>query len=231
MLSPIADGIVAVSQGVAGDLSQATGIPESRITVINNPAITADFDERVAVDVEHPWLDDPTIPVFVTAGRLVPQKDHETLLRALAIYRKTSPARLLVLGTGPLEEPLRAFAGELGIADAVDFLGFCNNPLPYMRRASAFILSSRYEGFGNVIVEALGCGTPVVSTDCPYGPSEILAGGRWGRLTPVGNAEAMAAALSGDLRKQFPPEKLRERARQFTAGTAVKQYMELFDAL
>lgn len=229
-LSPIAHGVMSVSQGVAEDLTKTAHIPAERITVIHNPVITPDFPKRLAASASHAWFDDESIPVFVCVGRLVAQKDHDTLLRALALYRKKAPARLLLLGNGPLEAPLRKLCSELEIADAVDFLGFCNNPLPYMKQASALIMSSRYEGFGNVIVEALGCGTPVISTDCPYGPAEILGYGQFGKLTPVGDPEAMAAAMSPDLRRTWPSEMLQERAQQFTAKMAAKRYMDLIGA-
>jgi glycosyltransferase involved in cell wall biosynthesis len=227
-LSPLAHGIVAVSRGVADDVARSCKIPRERITVIYNPVITDRFQQRLHESLEHPWLDDPSIPVFVCAGRLVPQKDHETLLKALAIYRRHSPARLILLGTGPLREPLEQQARELGITDAVEFAGFIENPLPYVKRSAAMILSSKFEGFGNVIVEALGCGTPVISTNCPFGPDEILDNGRYGHLVPVGDAEALAAAMGPDLRTTWPSSVLRERAQTFTVGSTVNQYLELF---
>jgi glycosyltransferase involved in cell wall biosynthesis len=231
LFSPFASAIVAVSRGVADDLAALCRIPRERISVIYNPVIADQFDERLAAPDTHPWLEDASVPVFVTVGRLVAQKDHQTLLRAFARYRSRAPARLLVLGAGPLRSELEALARELDIADAISFLGFCDNPLPYMRRAAAFVLSSRYEGFGNVIVEALGCGTPVISTDCDFGPSEILDGGRYGCLVPVGDPEALAIALSPDLRRHWPAEMLRERARVFGVGKAVDRYWSLCNDL
>lgn len=227
-LSPIAHGIVAVSRGVADDLTQSCRIPRDRITVIYNPVITERFQEQLRQSLQHRWLDDHSVPVFITVGRLVPQKDHETLLKALALYRQRAPARLIILGVGPLREALEQQARDLGIVDAVEFAGFQENPLPWIRRASAMILSSRFEGFGNVIVEALGCGTPVISTNCPYGPDEILDNGTYGRLVPVGDAEALAAAMAPDLRQTFPAEVLMQRAHSFTVNGTVSQYLDLF---
>ena len=133
--------------------------------------------------------------LFVNAGRLVAQKDHATLLRAFALVLQRMPARLLILGNGPLQPELEQLAAELGIAEHVRFAGFVVNPLPYFRRAAAFVLSSRYEGFGNVLIEAMACGTPVITTDCPYGPGEIVDNGRFGRLAEPQNPQSLAAAM------------------------------------
>jgi len=226
-LAPVAAGWVSVSAGVADDLSQTCGIPRERVSVIYNPVIDASFAGRVAEDDHHRWLGDGKGPVFVTVGRLVEQKDHGTLLEALAIVRREKPARLLILGTGPLREAIEAQARALGIADAVDFLGFRKNPLPLVRQSDALILSSRYEGFGNVVAEALGCGTPVVSTDCPYGPSEILDDGRYGALVPVGDAQALAREMATDLRQRWPSDVLKRRAQVFSAPVSVANYLRL----
>jgi glycosyltransferase involved in cell wall biosynthesis len=137
----------------------------------------------------------------------------------------------MILGNGPLKAELEAFARELGIADQVALPGFVHNPLPYMRRAAAFVLTSDYEGFGNTIVEALGCGTPVVSVDCPFGPTEILEGGRYGRLVPRHDVEALAHALSPDLREYWPPEMLIGRARAFSSSASAAAYLALMRAL
>jgi glycosyltransferase involved in cell wall biosynthesis len=195
--------------------------------------IGPDFGQRAAEPVEHPWLDAPDQPVFVTAGRLVGQKDHATMLRALALYRRHAPGRLLLLGAGPLMNDLRALAGELGIADAVDFLGFRNNPLPYFQRANAFLLSSQSEGFGNVLVEAMACGTPVISTDCPHGPHEILDNGAYGALVPMHDPAALAVAMGElpALRARCPEARLRARAEAFTHAVCSMRYLNLFRAL
>jgi glycosyltransferase involved in cell wall biosynthesis len=169
----------------------------------------------------------------VTAGRLVTQKDHETLLRALAIHRQRLDSRLIILGSGPLTAPLQALSGHLGLRESVDFVGFQPNVLPYIRQADAFVLSSRCEGFGNVIVEALGCGTPVISTDCDHGPSEILDRGRYGVLTEPRNPEAMADAMDQirTLRERFPAEMLRQRAGDFSYAACASRYMAMFKVL
>lgn len=232
-LAPMIAQAVAVSQGVASELHTIARLPPERIMTINNPVMGPDFAARANADVEHPWFDQPGRPVFVTGGRLVPQKDHAMLLRALALHRRHSDSRLILLGSGPLEAELKALAQTLGLTDAVDFLGFQPNALPYFRRADAFVLSSRCEGFGNVIVEALGCGTPVISTRCEHGPAEILDDGRYGVLVPPGDPADLAAGLDQvwSLRERFPAEALRERANAFSYAVCAARYMTLFKSL
>jgi exopolysaccharide biosynthesis WecB/TagA/CpsF family protein len=231
LLQGSADGIVAVSQGVAADLARIAGLPADRICVIYNPVITENFPARMQGAPPHPWLEDLTCPVFVFAGRLTPQKDPETLLRAMALVVAQTPARLIVLGEGELLESLVLLACRLGIAEDVAFCGFQANPLPWLRHATACVSSSRYEGLGNVIIEALACGTPVIACDCPYGPSEILLGGSIGRLVPVGNPEALAVAMAAQMQAPCEPDKLRARAAAFTAASCAQAHLCLFEAL
>ncbi len=233
LLAPVAGAVVAVSQGIAQELRHGIGIPDRKIRTIHNAAIGEGFDARAGEPVAHPWFDDRSAPVFVTVGRLVAQKDHETLLRALAIHQRHAPARLLVLGVGPLRARLEALAHTLDIADSVDFLGFRENPLPYVRRADAFILASVSEGFGNVLVEAMGCGTPVIATDCPHGPAEILDHGRYGILVPPREPTALAEALAQarSLRARWPAEVLTARAAAFSDAACAARYHALFREL
>jgi glycosyltransferase involved in cell wall biosynthesis len=231
-LASYIDHAVAVSDGIAGELV-ASGLPPSKVSTINNAVIGEDFDDRATRPMQHAWFADRDRPVFVTAGRLVEMKDHRTLLRAFAIHLRHHPARLMLLGRGPMLAELRALTQTLGIAEHVAFEGFVPNPLPYMRAADAFVLSSRSEGFGNVLVEAMGCGTPVVSTDCPYGPADILGHGRYGILVPPRNPEALAAALGRllDQRDHFPAERLRERAGGFSYQACADNYAGLLHRL
>lgn len=226
------DHAVAVSDGIASELVHA-GLPAAKVSTISNAVIGDDFDDRAAVPVHHPWLVNKDRPVFVTAGRLVEMKDQRTLLRAFAMHVRTRPSRLMLLGAGPMLEELRELATSLGIADDVAFEGFVRNPLPYMRAADAFVLSSRSEGFGNVLVEALGCGTPVVATDCPHGPADILAHGKYGILVPPQDPEALAPALGRilDDRAQWPSERLQARAEEFSYHACADQYARLFHSL
>lgn len=226
------DHAVAVSDGIAGELVHA-GLPPDKVSTISNAVIGEDFEDRANVPVRHPWLVNKDRPVFVTAGRLVEMKDQRTLLRAFAIHVRQRPSRLMLLGVGPMLDELRALAGALGITEHVAFEGFVRNPLPYMRAADAFVLSSRSEGFGNVLVEALGCGTPVVSTDCPHGPSDILAHGKFGILVPPRDPAALAPAFARilDERAAWPRERLQARAEAFSYQACADQYAQLFHSL
>ena len=227
LLTPVANHVVAVSAGVADDMASRASIARSRIEVIHNPVITPDFAARADERVDDPWFAEGEPPVYVSVGRLVPQKDHTTLIRAFAAHRRQHPSRLMILGEGPLRERLERLAGDLDVAAHVRFIGFQRNPLPYMRRACAVVLSSVYEGLGNVLIEAMACGTPVVSTDCPYGPSEIVAGGEFGRLVPTRDHIALACALDPFLRERFPSGVLRARANEFTVERAAERYLAL----
>jgi glycosyltransferase involved in cell wall biosynthesis len=233
MMAPGFARAIAVSAGVAREFRTIAHIPARKIGVIHNPVIAPDFDQRAARAVSHPWLDNRNGPVFVTAGRLVPIKDHETLLRALALYRRQDNGRLLILGAGPLRERLGSLVDELQLGEAVDFLGYQENPLPYFRQADAFVLSSYAEGFGNVLVEAMGCGTPVIATNCEHGPAEILDDGRYGMLVPVRDVQALAAAMSkvSDLPKLWPGTTLKTRASAFTTGACASAYLQLLQTV
>jgi glycosyltransferase involved in cell wall biosynthesis len=206
---PGADGVLAVSDGVADSLAAALGLERSRIAVVPTPVVTPELEALAAAPVGHPWFAPGAPPVVLGCGRLVAQKDFPTLLRAFALLRQRRPARLVILGEGPDREPLRAHAAALGVAADLDLPGFEPNPFRFMARAAAFALSSMREGSPNVLVQALACGCPVVSTDCPSGPREILAGLGQGRLVPVGDHAAMAAALDALLDgPRLPPPPL-----------------------
>jgi glycosyltransferase involved in cell wall biosynthesis len=233
VLSPLISRAVAVSSGVAVEMEVAAGLPRDRILTIHNPVVGPDFQSRSDALADHPWFNQPDQPVLVTAGRLVPQKDHETLLRALALHRQRANTRLVILGSGPLEHELKALTESLNLSDAVDFMGFQSNALPYIRQADAFVLSSRCEGFGNVLVEAMGCGTPVISTRCDHGPAEILDNGQFGLLVAPGDPVELAAAMDevAGLRGRFPAEVLRQRAGDFSYAACASRYMAMFKAL
>ena len=226
-----ADGIVAVSSGSADDLARVCGIMRQRIDVIYNPAVFERFDERMQEVIAHSWLQTGSAPVFLAVGRLVESKDFPILLRAFALVKQHFSCRLIVLGEGPQHGPLKELARSLHIDQHIDLLGYRDNPLPFMRRAAAVIMTSRYEGFGNVLVEALACGTPVISTDCPYGPAEILDHGRFGTLVPVGDVHALAQAMQDLLKSQPDPHILQSRGREFTADRTAQQYIALFNRI
>ncbi len=226
---PFADAAVGVSQGISDDLAKRAG-NRHKIHTIYNGVVTADFDERANAPVEHPFFAGGD-PVFVAAGRMVEQKDFPVLLRAFAHVAQQRPARLIILGDGPLRTSLEALAVELGIAGWVSMPGYQANPLPYMKRADVMVLSSKFEGFAIVLAEALACGTPVVSTDCPYGPAEILRDGTYGRLVPVGDAQALAGAMLQTLDDHPAKEVLRERGNHFSTAACADAYVELFEKL
>ena len=233
-LSPFISAAVAVSDGIARELVSTCGVPARKVVRIYNAAIDPEFEARADQPVTHPWFCDGRGPVFITAARLTPLKDQDILLQAMAQHvRKGGRGRLLILGTGPSREPLEALAHELQIADAVDFLGFQSNPLPWFRRADLFVLSSRTEGFGIALAEAMGCGTPAVSTDSHHGPAEILGQGRYGVLVPPQDPPALAAALDdvAAIRRRYPPDMLKARAADFSNAACTNSYLSLFQRL
>jgi glycosyltransferase involved in cell wall biosynthesis len=224
---PQADAITAVSDGVADDLAEATGLARDKIVTVYNPVVTERLQAGASEALDHPWFQPGETPVILSAGRLHPQKDFEALLRAFAEVRAKRKLRLVILGEGPRSSRLKKLAAELGIADDFDLPGFARNPFAYMARAKLFVLSSRFEGLPGVLIQALACGCNAVSTDCPSGPREILDGGRYGALVPVGDVSALAAAMEGALESPIPAEQLRERAQFFSAERAVARYLEL----
>ncbi len=221
--------IVAVSNDVRSDLMMLSGLSENQISVIHNPVLNDDFSRKVNEHVDHQWFRD-NIPVILGVGRLTPQKDFGTLIRAFALVRSEVPARLVILGEGDERKNLEALVADLGLQDSVELLGYVPNPYPYMAAATVFVLSSIFEGFGNVIVEALAAGTPVVSTDCEGGPKDILDCGKYGRLVPVGNPSQLAEAIIGVIknRTQSDLSVLKGRAQMFTSHHVARQYMDLF---
>ncbi|NEQ41002.1 MAG: glycosyltransferase [Okeania sp. SIO3I5] len=225
LLYPFADGIVAVSQGAADSLAGITKIASEKVDVIYNPVLTPELRVKMMESIEHPWLETNEVPVVIGAGRFVAQKDFSTLIRAFAKVRQVRPAKLMMLGSGRDEKKLKALVKELNIEEYVAWEGFVSNPFAYMKQAAVFVLSSLWEGLPTILIEALAVGIPVVATDCPSGPSEILANGKYGELVPVGNSEAIASAilrvLSGDV-KSVDSDWL----EQFTWETSTQRYLD-----
>jgi glycosyltransferase involved in cell wall biosynthesis len=224
---PWADRIIAVSEGVAKDLADLTRIPSERIQVIYNPVVVPEIFSKAEEPVVHPWFQSGEPPVILGVGRFYPQKDFSTLIRAFTLVRKVQPARLVLLGgSGPEEARLKALIGELDLEAEVAMLGYAENPYAYMAKAGVLVLSSIFEGFGNVLVEAMAVGTPVVSTNCKSGPAEILANGKYGLLTPVGDPQAMADAilttLAGNTKKVDPGW-----IKQFTLEACTQKYLHV----
>ncbi len=226
MLYPLADEIVAVSDGVRSDLAAITGLPPGRIRVLPNPVISPRIMDLAREPVDHPWFGEDEIPVILGVGRLTRQKDFHTLIKAFAKLPADAPCRLVIIGEGRDRESLLSLADSLGVGKRLDLPGFAKNPWAYMARASLFVLSSAWEGSPNVLTEALALGAPAAATDCPSGPREILKGGYYGKLAPVGDVEALAEAMRATLAN--PPETsfLKEAVRDYTIENSARRYLD-----
>lgn len=232
---PLADAILAASWGTAADVARITQLPLERIAVIYNPVVTPEVLAKLEAPLEHPWFAPEAPPVVLGVGRLVSQKDFFTLLQAFAQVRQQRPARLMILGEGEDRPQLEALVRQLGLEADVCLPGFVENPYAYMARAAVFALSSEFEGFGNVVAEALAAGTPVVSTDCESGPAEILEHGRYGRLVPIQNPAALAVALLETLSQPGDrptlQAQLKARSQAFSIEQITDQYIQVIDRL
>jgi len=222
-----ADAAIAVSQGIADDLVEHTRLSRERVCAVTNPTYTPEIESAASATLDHPWVASGEPPLLLGAGRLVPAKDFATLLRAFARVRAHRSVRLVILGEGNKRRDLERLLNELGVEADVELHGFVDNPFAWMSRASLFVLSSAWEGSPGVLVEAMACGCPVVSTNCPSGPDEILAGGRYGRLVPVGDDAALADAIIEALDATFDSDVLRTRARAFDVDRAVERYLDV----
>lgn len=220
--------IVAVSEGVADDFSARTGIARNCIDVIQNPVITPQLHAAIRAPAPHPWFDSADPPIVLGIGRLTAQKNFSRLIDAFAIVRRRRPARLVILGDGPERELLEAKVRELGLGESVLLPGFVANPYACIARSRVFVLSSDYEGLPTVLIESLAIGTPVVATDCPSGPREILRNGELGRLVPLGDVDALAEAIADTLDAPRPSCDL-EALRSFTLDTALTRFKTLLE--
>lgn len=222
----LADSRVCVSKGLARDVAALSGLQPHQFDVIYNPVPPRPEPSRAAVNAAEDLWAAPSGARLVTVGSMEAQKNHALLLRAFA-HLERPDARLMFVGDGTGRDALKSLARELGISDRVILTGFQLDPAPFYRTADVFALSSDYEGFGNVIIEAMACGTPVVSTDCPSGPSEILDGGKYGLLVPTGDAKALAEAINSALESDKNIEQLKLRAADFTPAIAAARYLSL----
>ena len=232
---PRADRIVAVSRDLAAEVRDFADIPEERITAIYNAVVDDDLYAASQEEADHPWLSPGEPPVILGVGRLVPRKGFDVLLRAFARVRRNRRVRLIVLGDGKTSgtsdvctAQLNALAQELDIANDVSLPGFRRNPFAYMARAKVFVLPSRFEGLPGVLIQAMACGCPVVSTDCPTGPREILEGGRYGPLVPVDDDGAMAVAIEDVLDAPPPALEPQTLTQLYSTVAATKSYLSLF---
>jgi glycosyltransferase involved in cell wall biosynthesis len=220
-----AEDVVAVSRGAAQSLATTVGKNTSkRIRVIYNPIDLARIDRMAAAeDVNITW----SVPTIINVGRLIEQKDQQTLIRAFAKIRSRRVCRLVILGEGDKRAALAALAESFGVGSDVLMPGFVSNPYSWMRKSALFVLSSKFEGLPTVLIEAMQCGTPVISTDCPSGPAEILEGGRWGKLVAPGDIDTLAHAIDDALDGKLVAD-VRRRARDFSIETALSRYVALF---
>ncbi len=228
---PGADAVIAVSHHAAAELVTRIGVDQRRVTTIYNPVVDDTLRSGAAQQLEHTWFAPGALPVILAAGRLTEQKDFATLIRAFARVRAQRPVRLVILGEGRLRPDLLALSAELGVQEDVDLPGFVANPYQYMARASLLVLSSLYEGLPGVLIQALACGCPVVSTDCPGGSKEILADGAYGALVPIGDVQAMASAMEAQLDQPTARHTLLQRAEDFSVDGAVDNYLKLLDSV
>jgi glycosyltransferase involved in cell wall biosynthesis len=219
---PLADAIVGVSVGVSRDIASMVPAVAERTRTIYNPAVSEDLLDRSA---RYQRRKCGSIPTFLACGRLVPGKGFETLLRAFARIRRHVTARLTILGEGEQRGALESLSRELRVNGDVDLPGWVQDPFGYMLEADVFVLPSMWEGLPNVLIEALAAGCPVVSTDCPHGPAEILMGGSYGTLVPVGDVAALAAGIMAELETQRPAEHQRSRAADFSVQRVMPHYV------
>lgn len=227
-----ADMVVAETHPVADDLVRIAPEIQSRVQVVPLPIVRWDEIRREEADgVAHPWMRDEANPVVLAAARFDPIKDHVTLLRAFALVARERSVRLVIIGEGPERERIWTIARELGVGEKVALPGFQRNPLAWMARAQVFVVSSLCEGGPRVLAQAMACGTTPVSTDCPGGPRDMLGGGRWGELVPVGDPRALADAISRAIDHPIPPSELKRRADDYSVAASVGQYEELIRAV
>jgi glycosyltransferase involved in cell wall biosynthesis len=222
-----ADHVVAISEDIARELRREYNVGSSNLTVIHNPVFTPNITEAAMEPLDDPWFTDGDIPVVLGVGRLADEKRFTDLLGAFYKVKKVRDARLVILGEGPGRAELEREAAKLGISESVRMPGFVDNPFKYMANSAVFVSSSKYEGFGNVIVEALACGCPVVATDCPGGPSEILRDGEYGRLVPVGDTRLLSHAVLETLDQERDTDRWVDRAKDFSIETISCSYADV----
>jgi len=223
---PWADAVLVPSQGAAEDLIRIGSLPPDKVRVVPSPIVNDRLYRLAEEDPGHPWFSDPSVPVVLGVGELCERKDFATLLQAFALLRQKRPARLIILGEGRKREALLELAKQLEVAEDFTLPGFHPNPYAFMARSALFALTSRCEGAPVVLMEALACGTPVVSTDCPSGPREILQGGQLGPLVPVGDFQALAAVMEEQLAAPVSRSQLRQGAEPFRVSNSADRYLD-----
>lgn len=228
------DAIVVPSQSLRSEVIQVLEIDEEKVHCIYNGISSPEIQRLTEEEVSHQWFLDTSVPVILNVARLNHFKNQPSLIEAFSHVRRQVDARLVIMGSGSESHRsrLRSIAANLGVEQDLDFLHFDENPFRYMRRATVMVLSSLAEGLPTVLLEAMACGTPVISTDAPHGPAEILNGGEWGKLVPVGDAQALAQAilevLDGDV---IPKAELKRRAGDFSEHRTAEAHEELFERI
>jgi glycosyltransferase involved in cell wall biosynthesis len=225
---PLADHVIGVSEDITHELSSDHGLSEELFTTIWNPVDTDKVNAQARESLSHPWFSED-IPVVLGVGRLEEFKQFWVLLAAFEKLTRRIDAKLVILGDGSRKQELVKQAEASGIEEDIDFVGLVSNPYKYMRRADLLAHSSRYEGFGLVLVEALACGTPVVATDCPGGPSDILNHGKYGELVDVGDPQELADAMGRTLENPPDPDRLAKRAQHYRVDKVADRYAEVIE--
>jgi len=230
LLYPWADKIIAVNPKVAEDIAKVTNISSDKIYPINNPTITLNVLEKSKEPIQESWFQEINRDknyIILGVGRLANQKDFPTLIKGFAMMRKQYQAKLIILGEGENRYQLESLISDLNLTTDVIMPGFVSNPYAYMAKASVFVLSSVWEGSPNTLIEAMACGTPVVSTDCLSGPREILENGKYGKLVKVRDYEALADAIIQTLTSENNRDFLRERAKDFSVSDIAQEYLQV----
>lgn len=223
---PRADAIIAIANAMVEDLSIVARVPTSRISAINiNPCVDERLLTLAAEPPPHPWMEEKEIPCIVAVGRLAQQKGFSDLIKAMEILKSRRAVRLIIVGDGPLHDSLQTQIETAGLLENVMLFGKTKNPYSFMAHTPVFVMPSLHEGLGNALIEALACGAPCVATDCLVGPRETLQDGKYGKLTPVGDVEALARAIEETL--DYPPDREQQRRRglDFTSEASMREYL------
>lgn len=232
-LYPLSNCVISVSKGAAQELNEDFSIPKEKIRVIHNSVDIQKVKTKAEELPDCKWYQNTDMPIIIAVGRLIKAKAYPDLLRAFATVRQKFPCRLVILGEGQEQQALNKLSAHLDISNDVAFLRFQENPFAYMAHSNIFALSSHWEGFGNVIIEAMACGVPVISTNCPYGPNEIITDGLNGLLVPVGDTDAMAEAILKLLKDERLRRRLAEagkrRTEDFKVEKMVAEYEKVFE--
>lgn len=223
---PRADKIIAVSNGVRDDLVANINLDPEHVITVYNPIVGKEIIEYAKEQVTDINLDSNE-KIVISVGRLNEQKDHKTLLEAFKLVNDQVKSKLIILGKGKLEYELKNYVQSLNLNESVKFMGFQKNPFKYMANADVLVLSSKYEGLPGVLIQAMAVGCPVVSTNCPSGPKEILGNGKWGTLVPVGDSKKMAEAILNTFSNKISEKSLINRASYFSKSKNTKKYIEV----